>query len=96
MTLLVTEAGKKGRYKKGAERKDHRFLYLLCVYCLSRLCSSVRHRSWKKKKRDGEKEQKIRSFPLGKIINKTPGNSSSYLLYTKPKPHNKQNKTTWT
>ncbi len=42
MTLLVTEAGKKGRYKKGAERKDHLFLYLLCVYCLSRLCLSVR------------------------------------------------------
>jgi hypothetical protein len=33
-------------------------LYLLCVFCLSRLCLSVRHRSWGKKKRDGEKEQK--------------------------------------
>jgi hypothetical protein len=103
MALLVTEAGKKGRYKQGAERKDHLSLSLMCLLSFSTLfvCPCVRHRSWKKKKRDREKEQKIRSFPIGKIVNKTPGTSPSYLLtylltYTKPKPHNKKKKKTRT
>jgi uncharacterized protein YecE (DUF72 family) len=65
----------------------------MCLLSFSTLfvSTSVRHRSWKKKEQDGEKEQKIRSFPLGKIINKTPGNSSSYLLT--PNQNHTTNKT---
>lgn len=51
MALLVREAGKRGRYKKGAERKDHLSLSLMCLLSFSTLfvCPCVRHRSWGKK-----------------------------------------------
>jgi hypothetical protein len=58
------------------------------------VCPCVRHRSWKKKSRDGEKEQKTRSLPLGKTVNKLqepPPLLLTYLNQTKTTQETKQN-----